>query len=520
MLTGVIMKSQSKSTHTQHTSGITAIEPQTHELGANLIFTAHDLKPYYGLDSVIKKYDGATTDTIRYGDSRYEVTVSYSKSNLKPWDNPNFELETVREFDIKIRPVAEDNRRKVTYQVSPRWQNQQSKGDSRNPSSFDYVGINVTTHGSNFSLDSYIPILQTVFDNFGLNQQYVSSSSLHEYSNIFRYERYVRLDRDKSERLTMTDGLFDKITSYCRTHGDSGQRTWDNESERGYYDKVKFDSKTADSLITGHDHSKQIKHYHPKYVRDNPTDPLYHPKLGIALIEDTTAWTDRHDLITEIDELLINSLSWSGIETTAGNSFVADDHFDNSDTTHDIELLQNPLDKMKKNQQSYLDGLSVKPDLNESDRQVLEILSEGKDSIGDIVDNTEFNQRTVYRVINRLEDILTLDNGCIEFTSEYLQSGISGLMSEARSRIESVSNTTNPFQEWAKANGVDISEKDGRLILRFGEVSREVHSRITEILESARIAWVRSGNKKRKLKWARAMWTVNNQQQTRHPIFR
>jgi len=102
------MKSQSKSTHTQHTSGITAIEPQTHELGANLIFTAHDLKPYYGLDSVIKKYDGATTDTIRYGDSRYEVTVSYSKSNLKPWDNPNFELETVREFDIKIRPVAED----------------------------------------------------------------------------------------------------------------------------------------------------------------------------------------------------------------------------------------------------------------------------------------------------------------------------------------------------------------------------------------------------------------------------
>jgi hypothetical protein len=262
--------------------------------------------------------------------------------------------------------------------------------------------------------------------------------------------------------------------TYCRTHGDKGERTWDNEGVRGYYGKVKFDSKAAESLITGHDHGKQIKHYHPKYVRDNPTDPLYHPKVGIALIEDTIAWTDRHDLITEIDELLINSLSWSGIETTAGNSFVADDHFDNSDTTHDIELLQNPLDKMKKNQQSYLDGLSVKPDLNESDRQVLEILSEGKDSIGDIVDNTEFNQRTVYRVINRLEDILTLDNGCIEFTSEYLQSGISGLMSEARSRIESVSNTTNPFQEWAKANGVDISEKDGRLILRFGEVSREV----------------------------------------------
>jgi hypothetical protein len=58
---------------------------------------------------VIKKYDGATTDTIWYDNSRYEVTVSYSKSNLKPWDNSEFQLETVREFDIKIRPVDEDN---------------------------------------------------------------------------------------------------------------------------------------------------------------------------------------------------------------------------------------------------------------------------------------------------------------------------------------------------------------------------------------------------------------------------
>jgi hypothetical protein len=129
------------------------------------------LKPYYGLDSVIKKYDGATTDTIWYGDSRYEVTVSYSKSNLKPWDNSEFQLETVREFDIKIRPIDEHNRKKVTYQVSPRWPDQQSKGDSPTPSNLDLVGINTTTHGSNFSLDSYLPILQTVFDNFGLNQQ-------------------------------------------------------------------------------------------------------------------------------------------------------------------------------------------------------------------------------------------------------------------------------------------------------------------------------------------------------------
>ena len=516
------MKLQSETPHTQHTNGITAIDPQTHELGANLIFTAHDLNPHYALDSLIKQYDGATTDTIRYGDSRYEVTVSYSKSNLKSWDNPEFELETVREFDIKIIPIAEDNRRKVTLQVSPRWPDMQSKGDSPNPSNPDLVGINVKTQGSNFSLDSYIPLLQTVFDNFGLKQQYVSPSSLNEYSTIYRYERYVRLDRDKAKRLIDTDGLLDKITSYCRTHGDSGERTWDNESERGYYDKVKFDSKTADSLISEHKLGKQIKHYHPKHVRDNPSDPLYHPKLGIALVEDTIAWTDRHDLTTEIDELLINSLSWSGIETTAGDSFVSDDHFDNADTTHDIELLQNPLAEIKQTQQSFVDGLSVKPDLNGSDRQVLELLSEGKGTVSDIGDSSGLTERTVYRVINRLEGVLSLDNGRVEFASEYLQSAISGLMSEAKSTIESVSKSTSPFQEWANAHGVDVSEKDSRLIMRFGEVSRELDNRIRgmEILRSAKLAWAKSGKEKRKFKWGRVEWTLNGNPRFKEPIFR
>jgi hypothetical protein len=513
------MKLQSETPHTQHTNGITAIDPQTHELCANLNFTAHDLNPHYALDSLIKQYDGATTDTICFDNDRYEVTVSYSKSGLQPWDNPEFELETVREFDIKIIPIAEDNRRKVTLQVSPRWPNQKSKGDSPNPSNPDFVGINVKTQGSNFSLDSYIPLLQTVFDNFGLNQQYVSSNSLNEGSTIYRYERYVRLDRDKAKRLTDPDGLIDQIMTYCRTHGDKGERTWDNEGVRGYYGKVKFDSKAAESLISGHTHGKQIKHYHPKHVRDNPSDPLYHPKVGIALIEDTIAWTDRHDLITEIDELLINSLSWSGIETTAGDSFVADDHFDNTDTTHEIELLQNPLDKIKQTQQSFVDRLSVKPDLNKSDRQVLEKRSEGKDTVSKIVDNAEFTERTVYRAIDRIE-VLMLDNGRVEFASEYVQSAISELMSKAKSTIESVSKSTSPFQEWANAHGVDVSEKDERLIMRFGEVSRDLDNRIREVLRTAKLAWTKSGKEKRKFKWGRVEWTVNNQQNIKEPIFR
>ena len=70
VLAEVIMKLQSETPHTQHTNGITAIDPQTHELGANLIFTAHDLNPHYALDRLIKQDDGATTETISFDKSR------------------------------------------------------------------------------------------------------------------------------------------------------------------------------------------------------------------------------------------------------------------------------------------------------------------------------------------------------------------------------------------------------------------------------------------------------------------
>jgi len=95
-------------------------------------------------------------------------------------------------------------------------------------------------------------------------------------------------------------------------------------------------------------------------------------------------------------------------------------------------------------------------------------------------------------------------------------------MSEAKSTIESVSKSTSPFQEWANAHGVDVSEKDSRLIMRFGEVSRELDNRIRgmEILRSAKLAWAKSGKEKRKFKWGRVEWTLNGNPRFKEPIFR
>jgi DNA-binding CsgD family transcriptional regulator len=399
----------------------------------------------------------------------------------------------------------------------------ESLGDSSNPSNPDgIVGIRALTQGSNFQLDSYIPILRTVFERFGINKRYLSNP--HEYSSIFRYERYVRLHRNESDRLTRTEGFIDNLEEYCRTHGDSGERKWDNGQIQGYYDKVKFDPKTAESLISGHSVGKQVKHYHPEHVRNNLSDPLAHPKLGIALLDDKVPWKDRHDLISELDELLINSLSWSGIETRAGDTYVADDHFDNTDTTLDIQRYDDPIPQIRDNQQQRINELTVNPDLTNSDREILQILSEGTDTIDTIAESIEHTQRTVYRAINRLDDILRLDNGTVKFESENLQTAISGLISEAKSRIESVSDSTSPFQQWKNRYGVDVSKKDGRMMLRFGEVPQEYHNKINEILDYARSAWIRSDNRESQLKFARATWKVTTRDDTQNynksPLFR
>jgi DNA-binding CsgD family transcriptional regulator len=215
-------------------------------------------------------------------------------------------------------------------------------------------------------------------------------------------------------------------------------------------------------------------------------------------------------------------LSWSGIETRAGESFVADDHFDNTDATLDIQRYDDPIPQIRDNQQQRINGLTVNPDLTNSDREILQILSEGTETIDTIVENIGYAQRTVYRAIDRLDDILRLDNGTVGFESENLQTAISGLLSEAKSRIESVSDSMSPFQQWKNRFGVSESEKDGRMMLRFGEVPQDYD--IHEILDYGRSAWIRSGNEERKLKFARATWKVttrgNTQKHTQSPIFR
>jgi len=112
----------------------------------------------------------------------------------------------------------------------------------------------------------------------------------------------------------------------------------------------------------------------------------------------------------------------------------------------------------------------------------------------------------VYRCLDALHELVTLDNGSAEFATEFLQTGISSLLSKAKSTIESASEgTRDKFKLWQESHGVDI-ERDGRLIMRFGEIG---DNSIDYLLRQGLDYW--TGNE-RLFKFAKVTYQINGNQ--------
>jgi hypothetical protein len=76
----------------------------------------------------------------------------------------------------------------------------------------------------------------------------------------------------------------------------------------------------------------------------------------------------------------------------------------------------------------------------------------------------------------------------------------------------------SPFKKWADTYGVSVSEEDGRMMLRFGKVPQDYHNKMKEILDHALTAWVKSDNRKSKLEFAHAYWSVNGRDHVREGL--
>lgn len=159
---------------------------------------------------------------------------------------------------------------------------------------FDHInqseGVNVHFSGSNMEPSEYSNLLPQFLETLAkaggthLNPDYFRGR-IHEMSNITTYERYVRVHRSKSEKIVGQTGVLHRLLHLCAAErGSKFEYRVDNEEIVGKNHRAILRRQDAKRIISGHRFGKQIKHYHPKYVRSNDEeDPLYHPKIGVLL---------------------------------------------------------------------------------------------------------------------------------------------------------------------------------------------------------------------------------------------
>ncbi len=171
----------------------------------------------------------------------------------------------------------------------------------------------------------------------------------------------------------------------------------------------------AKRLVSGHRYGKQVKHYHPKHVRDqDETDPLYHPKVGVLLKKQLTGhsfdWADRRAVRREIDEALINLLYWSDVPISADHTtYIPDDHFEARTAERTVGLKQDPTPEIEAKQETLL--VTTLRDMCDSDEAVLESLvtDGGEQHPQELAENTGSSISTIYRALDRLRGIVRND---------------------------------------------------------------------------------------------------------------
>ncbi|WP_435145940.1 hypothetical protein [Halobaculum sp. P14] len=471
------------------------VSTNPHEVTADLNFAtagslADNMAPYWALCKFIRKLDGGGTFEARIpwldgvephpiseadpadDDPREEVEVSLyygtdddgnPAGKIAP--HPDFGLDQDRgmwEPRIHVDGIGE---RSVGFHVRPRYAEMthvDTGNRIRSPFDHDHQpdrGFNVHADGSNLEPDEYPHLLrcacQVLAEVAGEDWDEDYFTQPLPTSNISTYERYLRLSRSLSEKLTRMGGAFHQLAMLLSDQeGTEGAYLWDNSEVQGYMHRLFIDQAGANILIPGHNWGTQIKSYHPEHEHSDPDDPLYHPKFGALFqrkvsnhrINDSTVpWSRRHDLGEQLHERLVNLLAWSGIPIdpnapgTANDevpAFVEDWHFSPRPTRFDVDLADDPTPQIERSQESMLVRSFQR--MTTSDLSLTEqlVADGGRARYDDLAEQSETSETTVYRWLSRMGDAIESQNGVISFNSAHLREQFEEILGRTVTTVE------------------------------------------------------------------------------------
>jgi len=507
------------------------VAPQTHGVGANLIFPEHGLDPYWGLVSV---FEPDLKDEIEPIDALGET---YELDKSKYWRgkiaDPNGDRDGgLYEYKLALWTDDGPSAKGADFTFRPGYPNatHSDTGEEIDGLPDDCPeSIRVTVEASNLEPDEILTLLQKLADVIDLNPEYFSEPG--DWSRVYKLETYLRVERAVAvEQFAGSGAILEDLARFGNGDG-KGMHKWDHEDIDGYYEHVALDPSTWSDLIPEQTLAKYLKCYQPQHVRNsgNDDDPLFHHKLESRYWSDyetdSIKWSDVDDAVSELRETTLSMIHWAGVSVDAdADHFVADEYFSPEPLQEELKLVDNPLNDLADAQELDARADLIDPNATPAEFDVLEVATDGGPRhYEEIAAEVDVSKSTVYRAVEQFDSILQVDGGEVRFRNEHIRHVISDVVQRfqtAKDRtidaLRRLANRATPLsrgedgepsalERWASAHAVEIrnrsdgleieftrrlSRRDLLKIIRHGYRAAEASPLLTREFETADLHWI------------------------------
>ena len=516
------------------------VATQAHELRANLTWDQHDDTPYWSARSLYQAFDGHYDDTVTVDGEAWHVSLSYDPSGVAP--RPSDSVDRLYEYRLQAHGEGE---RSISTKLQPRFETMHKFDTDAGEVERDQHGERVPIQSVPNDLGAAVNwrinpavnvepdelprllslLLRAVADDVGHRwDPAFFRGDPHRYSSVWEYERYVRLRRDCTSTLIDPTGTLSRIRELLADQQGaklelSIDNTGKNRNIEGYNHQYRLNEYCANKLLPGGQHGKQFKHYHPEYINADEEDPLYHPKFGVLFKKSwsraAVPWAEIDALTHELEENLVNALSWSGLPVKPGSpTFVTDDHFDGSAASErDVGWFDDPTPEIESRQDSlFVQRLT---DLTDGGEAVVEqLVADGGTADYDaLADDAGVSVSTLYRALDHLDELVTSENGSVSFLGEHVRRQFEAVFQRVEDAVETgvtaaakvldmdprrIEEQGSAFQAWLNEYAVNVVESSPDAVkLKVGATLSRLKSTsaptLAEVLEYGHICWNRSG---------------------------
>ncbi|WP_435360388.1 DNA-binding protein [Haloarchaeobius sp. DFWS5] len=500
-----------------------------HELEGYLKYPQYGLGPYQLLaKAIIGRFDGYAEFTTEIDGETWDIQCNYSKTGIAPRPTDDIAGNALYSWDLTCRGEGE---RKFTPMIEPRFHGMRHR-DTGEPLGFGQrwwqrfgtEGFDVELKASNVD-PSEVPkllhgVVNAVAQKAGLSMKssYFRDEPHPQHSRVTAYERYVRIRRSMASKLLASGTMMKVMHLLANREGSKAEYKADNEKVEGYMHRLWVGPTDARELIPRHRYGFQFKHYHPKHVHSDPTDPLYHPKVGVLINQQRNGgnpitWADLDDAEQEIEENLLNFLAWGNVPTEPdATTFITDDHFEPTARDDRIAMYDDPTPQIEAEQEHIL--VTSLRDMTDADVDVLEqlVTDGGGQHYTEISEGTGRGVSTIYRALQRLSAVLDNENGTVSFASRKFHDELKAILESAEHHVKSAADraakilgmdarqaSSSAFQLWMNKYGAEVEvDDDGsvqtvRIDTMLSQFKSTNNPRIDDVLAEGRKAWHKSG---------------------------